>query len=78
MLAAVLLLAAANAQIDFYVRLEKFDKHYQLFMNELCHWPQSEKCDPGLGSINYREFKEARRAAIKLFDLQERKQGIEH
>lgn len=60
-------------QQEFYRRIEAFDRHYQAFVNRLCYWPESTKCRPDLGHTDNHEFLEARKAAMKLFELQEKK-----
>ena len=59
--------------MDFFRRIESFDKPWQTFINHICHWPESEKCDPNLGYTDNKEFQKARKEAMPLFDLEEKK-----
>lgn len=65
---------AVNVE-DFYRRLQEFDRHYQAFINSLCGWPKQDKCRPDLGIVDTKEFEEARKAAMRLWDLEEKTNG---
>ena len=76
------LIAAPATDVEFAERLKAFDDAYQPFVATLCGWqpgvpPElNEKgeaiCKLGKGHTDYARYAKARRAAMKLFDLEER------
>lgn len=77
------LLSAPAADMEFAQRLKSFDDAYQPFVATLCGWepgvpPETNEkneamCLLSKGHIDYASYARARRAAMRLFDLIERK-----
>ncbi len=72
----VLLIAVAHAgqsPNDLSLRLVHFHEHYDPFLRKYFGCPpaarQVTECDPKSGSVDYHEFTQACREAIKLFAL---------
>ena len=63
--------ALAQAPDDLSAKILAFDHAYVAFLHDYCHWSeiQENACHVSLGHINYGEFRKAREAAKKLFDL---------
>jgi len=71
-----LLLTCAHAgpsPNDFPIRLARFHVHYDSFVRKYLGCPtgaqQIADCDPKTGSMDYREFAQSCREAIRLFAL---------
>ena len=81
LLALLLLCAAARSDTpfekDFGARLWALHRHYGPLFLKFFGCPKEaaviDDCHPQLGVIDYAEYGKARKAAMDLFDLQERK-----
>jgi hypothetical protein len=78
-LGVLVCLPASAPTIPYYLyeNVLGFEKHWDIFVRDLygCNRVGEttlETCKPTQGSINYREWSGARRAAMKLFELGEK------
>ena len=66
---------------DFAFRVVSFEKHWNVFIRKLfgCPYPSGEinagTCHPARAETDLEEFRKAREAAKKLFDLQDAVKG---
>ena len=77
-ISACLLLQAQPAADDVFARrLTAFHRHYGPLFLDFFGCPEGakviEECKPKLGRLNYQEYKAARKAAIELFQLEEKR-----
>ena len=64
---------AGHGTDDLGLRLARFHTHYDPFMRKYFGCPtgahELTECNPHMSAIDYREFREACRAAVRLFEL---------
>ena len=77
LLVPALLLCCSGSESDLGPRLARFHAHYNPFSRHFLGCPpaarEMDECDPRNGWIDYQEYSKARKAAMELFELEEKK-----